>query len=60
MNNPSLSGRGKRGETAVTADVPDRQFTLLVRAYTEVRRIAAYKWLDDAADHVPRLNQRRI
>ncbi len=55
-----LGDTGKRGEAAVTADVRDRLFTLLVRTYDEVRRVAAYKWLDDASSHVPRLNQRRV
>lgn len=47
-------------ELARRIDLRDRFHALLIDGYREVRRVAAYRWLDEAEDHVPSLWQRRL
>lgn len=46
-------------ERAEKAAMRDRLWTLLVRAYDRVQRVAAWRWKDDAGRHAPPLGSRR-
>lgn len=55
-----LGDRGKKGEAADAADLRDRFFTLLLRAYTEVRRLGMWRWDEEVDAHVPPIHKRRL
>ena len=46
-------------ERAAQVALRDRLWTLLVRAYDRVLRVAAWRWQDDAGEHAPALQSRR-
>jgi hypothetical protein len=55
-----LGDHAKQGAAAAAADVRDRLFTVLADAHSEVRRVALWRWIEDADAHAPRLGRRRV
>lgn len=52
-------GHAPETEADRAADLRDRLWTLLVRGYGDVRRVAFWQWLDAADEHVPPLGAHR-
>ena len=52
---PKSAGRLKAGKKSASAERRDRLWTLLVRRYQELRRVAYWIWLDEADRYVPPL-----